>query len=199
MKLGSEDIPKLQYSLLALVFLILLGTVCVLFSRDYLWGAQTGFSTAQRELGGIDGKLRQVRSEEDEIRHKSAIFNALAARNMIGSEQRLDWVELLRELRDKHHLIELRYEFSPQHALEMRPAGNLNLYASTMRLQLGLLHEEDLTRLLEGLRREALALIQIRRCDVSRLSGTGTHNPVTARLQADCMIDWITLNEVNRS
>ena len=197
MKLGSKDFPKLQYSLLTLLLLMFLGTAIALFSRNHLKIAQADFSAVQSERNGIEGKLRQVRSEEDDIRRKAAVFNTLATRGMIGAEQRLEWVELLKELRDRHRLSELRYEFSPQHPLENNPAENLILYASTMRLQLKLLHEEDLIHLLDDLRKEALALIQIRRCDLSRLPSAGIGIPA-ALLQADCTIDWITLNEVNK-
>ena len=197
MKLSSKDFPKLRYSLLALLLLMLLGITFTLFSRNHLKSAQDNFSATQSERNEIDGKLRQVRSEEDDIRHKASIFNTLATRGMIGAEQRLEWVELLKELRDRHRLSELWYEFSPQHPLENNPTGNLTLYASTMRLQLKLLHEEDLIHLLDDLRKKALALIQIRRCDLSRLPGTGAGVP-TALLQAECTIDWITLSEANK-
>ena len=76
------------------------------------------------------------------------------------------------------------YEFAPQHALDKAPAGVLGLYASTMKLQVRLLHEEDLTRLLGDLRRQARALIQVRRCVVARLPRTGADNALQGLLQA---------------
>ena len=195
MKLGPADIPKLQYSLLAALLMATLGTFSILFSLDRVKLANTAFAAAQSERNEFDGKLRRVRSEENEIRQKAALFKTLQARGMIGEEPRLEWVELLNNIRNRHQLLEMNYEIAPQRVLENSPPGQLALYASTMRLQISLLHEEDLIRLLDDLRQQAKALIQIKRCDVSRLPGTGSNKVTPAFLQAECLIDWITLRE----
>ena len=75
------------------------------------------------------------------------------------------------------------------------PAGAYAFYASGMKVQLKLLHEEDLTRLLGDLRQQAAALIQVKACNVSRVPRGAGDSSVTAQLQADCLIDWITLRE----
>lgn len=67
--------------------------------------------TAWKEF---DGKLKQVRNEESEIKQKSAVFNTLQTRGMIGEEQRLEWIELLKDIRDTRRLIDLQYEIAPQ-------------------------------------------------------------------------------------
>lgn len=202
MKFEPKDIPKLQLSVLAMLLMAALGAGSILFSRDKIRVAQAAFASAQNERNEFDGKLKRVRSEENEIRQKAAIFNHLQARGVIGEEQRLEWVELLKEIHDKRRLIELRYEFAPQHAVEKAPPGqtaSLSLHASTMKLQVRLLHEEDLTRLLDDLRQRASALIQVRRCDVSRLPRSGTDNALQGLLQAECLIDWVTLGEGEKS
>ncbi len=199
MKLEPKDFPKLQISLLAMLLMMAIGTASILFSRESVRQADSAFASAQSERNDYDGKLKRVRGEEHEIREKAEMFNALKARGVIGDEQRLEWVELLKEIRERHRLIELRYEITPQRPLEKTPAGNLALYASTMNLQLNLLHEEDLTRLLDDLRREAHALIQVKRCDVSRMPRSGAENALQGFLQAECLIDWVTVREVGKN
>ena len=199
MKLEPKDFPKLQISLLAMLLMVAIGTASVLFSRESVRQANSAFAAAQSDRNDIDGKLKRVRSEEHEIREKAALFNALKDRGVIGEEQRLEWVELLKEIRERHRLIELRYEIAPQQPLEKTPAGNLTLYASTMKLQLSLLHEEDLIRLLDDLRRQARALVQTRRCDVSRIPRSGPENTLKGFLQAECLIDWVTLHESDKT
>ena len=196
MKLTRADFPKLQLSALAALLMIVVGAANVVFALNTLQAAKAGRATAQSQSREFDGKFRRVRSEENEIREKSAIFAALQKRGIIGEEKRLEWVELLKEIRDKHRLIDLQYEVAPQRALDLAPAsaaGSFAFYSSSMRLQLKLLHEEDLTRLLDDLRQQARALIQVRRCAVSRLPHGGGDGASNAQLQADCQIDWITL------
>ena len=196
MKLNTADVSKLQYSLLASVLMIIIAAACVYFSFNSTKTADADRRVAQAGRNEFDGKLKQVRNEEDEIKQKSAVFNALQTRGMIGEEQRLEWVELIKDIRDTRRLIDLQYEIAPQRRLDTDTAKGFAFYSSTMRLQLKLLHEEDLTRLIDDLHKRARALIQVKSCDVSRLpQGAGDSTP-SAQLQADCRIDWITLREI---
>jgi hypothetical protein len=91
----------------------------------------------------------------------------------------------------------MRYEFAPRRALDGEGAEQrFGLNASAMSLQARLLHEEDLVWLLDDLARRAPALIQPRRCDVSRLPPANATGALRdGLLSADCLIDWITLRE----
>ena len=64
-----------------------------------------------------------------------------------------------------------------------------------MKLQLKLLHEEDLLRLIDDLHRQASALTQVNNCKVWRLPKERAERGPHAQLQADCRIDWITLHD----
>ena len=194
MKLGAQDFPRLQWSLLAATLMLALGAAAVYFSFKTMQTATRERAAAQATWKETDGKLKQVRNEENEIKHKAAIFSALQTRGMIGEEQRLEWVELLKEIRDAHRLIDLQYEITPQRKLDTATVSGFAFYSSSMKLQLKLLHEEDLTRLIDDLRQRARALIQVKRCDVTRLPYSTNGSPA-AQLQADCQIDWITLRE----
>ena len=197
MKLNANDWTKLQIPLLALAVMVALGAGSILFSRTELGQAKVRLTSAHQQRKEIDNKLRQVRSEENEIRQKAAVFNDLQSQRILGEEQRLEWVELLEEIRDRHRLPEMHYEIAPRQPLEKAPAGQLALYASAMKIELKLLHEEDLTRLLDDLRSEAPALIQTRRCDIFRLARATADGAPTASLQASCLIDWITVRKVD--
>lgn len=197
MKLSSADIPRLQLSLLAALLMIALGAAGVHLTLKSSRVAKIEQAAAQKERNEFDGKLKRVRGEEAEIKQKSAVFNTLQARGVIGDEQRLEWVELLKTIGDRRRLLDLQYEIAPQRALDAAAPGSaLAFYASATKVQLKLLHEEDLTRLLDDLRQQARALIQIRNCSVSRLP-RGGDAAGHAQLQADCQIDWITLRETS--
>lgn len=150
-------------------------------------------ATAAAQLGEFEGKLRQVRSEEAEIKHKAAVFDKLRERGIIGEESRLDWVELIKEIRDSRKLLEIQYEFLPQQSMEKEGSGDYAFRSSTMRLQMKLLHEGDLLQFINDLRSRARAYIRVRSCTLSRIPrGTlGAGDP--ALLGAVCEIDWITV------
>lgn len=195
MKLHSADLPKLQYSLLAALLMTLISASLVYFALQSTRKATQERMSAQSERNDFDSKLKQVRSEENEIKQKSAVFNALQGRGVIGEEQRLEWVELLKDIRDKRRLLDLQYEIAPQRLLDSGSGNGFSFYASTMTTQLKLLHEEDLLHFLDDLRQQARALIQIKSCRVERLPRNLSENATPAQLQAECRIDWITLRE----
>ena len=197
MKLVPDDFQKLQYSLLAMALMFAIGVISVVVAYQATKTASIDRVATQTDRNDARSKLQRVRGEESEIKQKSALFNQLQARGMVGEEQRLEWVELIREIRDKRRLIDLQYEFAPQRSLDNSAPGNgYAFYASTMKVQLKLLHEEDLTRFVDDLRRQAKALIQVKSCNVSRLPRNETEGSVVAQLQADCLIDWLTLQAV---
>lgn len=200
MKFSRADLPQIQTGLIGLVLIAMLGWGIGHITAERKQIAQLVQKAADNERREFETKLKQVRDEENEIKHKAALFNQLQARGAIGEEQRLDWVELLKEIRDRRRLIDLQYELAPQRPLDTKNTnGDLAFYASTMKLQLKLLHEEDLTRLLEDLRQQAKALIQVKSCNVSRLPRNGPERDDSlAQLQAECQIDWVTLREAGK-
>ncbi|HCZ17622.1 MAG TPA: hypothetical protein PL117_00080 [Accumulibacter sp.] len=198
MKLGRADWRKLQPGILLVVLAVAVGLAAVYFANQAKADAQKARLLVRAQLQEADGKLKQVRQEETEVKQKSIVFNKLAERGIIGDEQRLDWVELLKEIRDKHRLIDLQYEISPQRMLD-KPGDDFSFFVSAMKIQLKLLHEEDLLRLIDDLRRQAKALVRVRSCQVERLPATGDdRSGGRAHLLADCEIDWLTLRDVRK-
>lgn len=193
MKLTAADWRKLRLSLVSFALFCLGGAALVFFSLEQQQQARRLLGTAQAYNAQAQAKLKQVREEESEIKLKAALFSNLAARGVIGEEQRLDWVELLRDIRNNRRLLDIQYEFSPQQPLG-NGQGPWSFQVSSMRLQLQLLHEEDLLNVLADLRNTAKAQVLVRSCEVSRQprppgDSTGLH----ANLKAQCLLDWITL------
>ncbi len=198
MKFDLADLRKLQPSIVAAVAMLAVGAALLYVSKNARDSAQLARLAATAQRDEADGKLKRVRDEETEIKQKSILFNTLQERGMIGEEQRLDWVELLKDIRDKRRLIDLQYEIAPQRLLDGKSPGDFAFFASSMKVQMKLLHEEDLTRLLGDLGRQAKALILIKSCNVERLPPTADERGAWANLLADCEIDWLTLREVPR-
>ena len=76
-----------------------------------------------------------------------------------------------------------------------KPA-NIDFYASTMRVTLALLHEEDLLRFLGDLRNSGNAYYAVKRCAITRTGQAATGAGLVPRLRAECEIDLITVLDV---
>lgn len=200
MKVAPQLIRRIAPSLALFVTLSAGGIYLAFLAQKQQQQATLQRETAQSKLDQAQARLRRVQETEQEIRHQSALFSHLGSRGILGKERRLDWVEQIREIKEQRQLLGLEYEFAPQQPL----AGNdpWSFYSSTMRLQLQLLHEEDLLNLLADLRRGAQALVQVRQCDITRIPHPSQFprnedmpGNLPANLQAQCFLDWISIRE----
>jgi hypothetical protein len=139
-------------------------------------------------------RLARVHEDEREIREKIARYQKLVSKGHIAPERRLDWVETLRHIKDTRKLAALDYEIAPQRLLdEKKPeSGGYNFLTSAMKLDMPLVHENDLLGLISDLRTRVSAIISPKHCLIERAT---TPYPAAA-LRAQCDIDWITLQEV---
>jgi hypothetical protein len=69
----------------------------------------------------------------------------------------------------------------------------VDFFASTMRVELALLHEEDLTRFLADLRASGNAYYSVKKCTLERTGQAATGTSIIPRLLAQCEIDLITI------
>ncbi len=122
-------------------------------------------------------------------RQKLDVYQQLKALHILGEERRLEWADAIARIRAQRELLDLRYRVERQqliNSLPGKPAG-VEFYASTMRVELALLHEEDLLRFLADLRASGNAYYAVRRCIVTR-PGTAAaahqHHAAAARRTA---------------
>lgn len=111
----------------------------------------------------------------------------------IGRESRLDWVETLRLTAEELSLSRLSYAIEPQ--FEVIPpvqsvlgGGDLQIRASKVLLELGLLHELDLLRFFDELQVSAPGLIKVDHCELSWEVEPGGRANNNANLSASCAV-----------
>jgi hypothetical protein len=139
-----------------------------------------------------------VESEKQEIRAYQPLFIELRRRHFVGTENRLDWVEAIRQIQEQRRLLPLTYEIEPQqpYKVEGRLAtGDYQLRGSRMTLHMDLLHEMDLFNFLGDLRQHGVFTVQD--CTIRRLATAPATAP-GASLSSDCTLNWLTLSPVTR-
>lgn len=197
------DFRRLRWSALLLLVLVILGAGAIFVSLQLTKAARAELQQAEAERGDIRTRLGRARDEEQEIRARIARYNDLVARGYIRPEDRLEWVERIAAIKAARKLIDVQYEIAPQRTVDVAllpegaAGGGYEFMSSTMRLQMQLLHEDDLLGLLADLRGNAPALLVPRGCGIERLpQGVGGgERGIRAWLKADCEIEWITLRE----
>ena len=195
------DLKRLQWTIALLILLSLVGAGTVLASLKFREVADKSLKQATGIQSEIKTKLARANDEEVELREKILRYNALGQRGILGEEHRLDWIEQVRRVEEKHKLLEIQYELSPQKPLDAKvlpgAGGNFEFLSSPMRLDMPLLHELDLVNFLTGLNADVQAYLRLRSCSIERIPTpvAGKGSAATAQLQAQCELDWITIRE----
>lgn len=193
--LDLRDMPLIRGSILFALLLSMLGFGLVKIAHD-------GSKEMRESHGRIMGQRREIRdmlsrlgAEEQEIRQKLVRYQDLMKHGYLNPEHRLEWVEQIGKIKERRKLFEVNYELAPQRSIDNGDGAGFELMSSTMKLQMRLLHEEDLLNFLADLRGSVRAYLRLRSCTVERLPKNGERPASAAGLQAECLIDWITLRE----
>jgi hypothetical protein len=193
--LTPEDLRRLAAPIATALILLVLGGVLITSSGALLSAAQGQLAAAQAERRQNTERLARISEEEREVKEKIDLYQRLKQLNILGEERRLEWADAITRIRKERELLDLRYVVERQRLLTSLPGkpANVEFYASTMKVDLALLHEEDLLRFLADLRQSGNAFYSIRRCAVSRTGQAGTGVGIAPRLRAECEIDLITI------
>ena len=196
MKLEPRDLQKIQWVALLAALLIAVAVAVGIWVSGDTRKAQAERDAAAARKSEIERRLSQVRTEEQEIKARTEQYRQMELAGVIGPEQRLDWTELLRDLQHQLRLPGMSYEFGPQVALEALPDAAYGFYSSQLKIQLRLLHEEDLLNFVARLQHDAKALVLVRNCKLARLTPAAAGGG-PARLAAECTMEWVTLRRAS--
>ncbi|MDP3537137.1 MAG: hypothetical protein Q8S26_00375 [Azonexus sp.] len=196
MKFTARDLVKLRLPMLGTLALFILAGLFAWWSQRDAEKAEHERNAATASKNQIEQRLRQVRTEEQELKDRAHIFQKMQNFGITGEEKRLDWTESLRLIQQEMRLPGMNYEFGVQKPLENVNGAAYAYFASPMRLQLRLLHEEDLITFLARVQKEAKALVLVRSCKLSPL-GSQAAGRATAQLGADCELQWVTVRRSN--
>jgi len=193
--LSIDELRKLGLAGLACALLLAAGAALV-------WGARLGLADAKNRLAATrtehlqaQERLMRIADEEREVKEKLEVYTRLASLGILGEEKRIDWAEAISRIRKERELLDLRYRVERQKLLVSVPGkpAAVDFYASTLKVQIALLHEGDLLRFLNDLRESGNAYYAVRRCRLDRAGQLPASGGIAPRLRAECDIDLITI------
>ncbi|HTN27676.1 MAG TPA: hypothetical protein VL180_07820 [Burkholderiales bacterium] len=180
-----------------LLFLLAAGCGLVWTTHLALARENRAFGALQSERRQAAERLARAAQEEREVHDHAKVYRRLQDLRIIGEERRLEWVETLARIRAAREFAELRYQIERQKVLKTLPGKPaLELRSSSMKLELGLLHEGDFLGFLEDLRASGNAYYSVRQCSITRVAdAVPAAAPLAPRLRTVCQIELITLAE----
>jgi hypothetical protein len=196
MRLAEVDWSVLRWSLVGLAAALLVGGSALAVSHAFWQKHERALKRTEARLMNARAQYQTLDEEEGLIARYMPRYVALEQGGVIGREKRLDWIDSLREaaravrVPSLQYTIEAQRGFDPGVDLKM---GDFELFASTVRLSVSLLHEQDLFDLLGHLRQRVAGLFGVRSCDITRNGDDITLAPDAVNLRAVCELQFITI------
>ncbi len=190
-----DEFPLIKRQVLFATF-SLLGAVLVIGASSFVQSWQEeGRQRAQQARDAARAKLAEAENEKREILNFQPKFMQLRAKNIVGDEKRLDWIDSIRRIQDERNFLPISYDILAQQAFVSDPAiqtANLELRGSRMGLSMKLLHEMDLFNFLQQLHERHFFLPLT--CNIQRIGPT-QENPQPTGMSADCTLLFVTMKE----
>ena len=198
MNLRRDDLRRLRAPIALAIGAFAVGAVCLFLADSYRdSAAKTRAGTRATRVAAQERVLR-VSEEEREIRENLIDYERMREQGMLGDQNRLDWIEAISRIKNNRKLFEIKYNIEAQRQLDYAgvvPASGAEFVVSRMRLDMLLLHENDLLDFLSDLQTARRAYVSVRQCVVTRLD-RGAAPGGTAlqpRLRADCQVDLVSV------
>ena len=195
MNFTSAELRKLAPAIAILLGLLAAGGALVFWTQQEQRAAERQLAGARTERAQARERLTRIAEEEKEVNDKLEVYRRLKSLHILGEEQRLEWADAMTRIRTSRELLDMRYTVERQKPL-LSVAGkpaNVDFFASTMKVDIALLHEGDLLAFLRDLRESGNAFYSIKRCQIQRTGIAATGTSIVPRLRADCEIDLITI------
>lgn len=195
MNFSAAELRKLGPALAILLALIAAGAGLIYWTQKEQSAAEQQLAAARSERAQAREKLTRIADEEKEVHDKLAVYQRLKELHILGEEQRLEWADAMTRIRTSRELLDMRYTVERQRVLLSAPGkpANVDFHASTMKVEIALLHEGDLLAFLRDLRESGNAFYAVKRCQIVRTGSAATGASIVPRLRADCDIDLITI------
>jgi len=195
MNFTAQELKKLAPPFMLLVALLGAGAGLILWTQAEQAVAARQLTAARTERSQAQERLTRIAEEEKEVNDKLEVYRRLKSLRILGEEQRLEWADSMTRIRTSRELLDMRYLVDRQRLIgtfATKPAS-VDFYASTMKVDIALLHEGDLLAFLRELRDSGNAYYSVRRCMINRTGQAATGTSIVPRLRAECEIDLITI------
>jgi hypothetical protein len=201
MKLSRSDFQLMRFNIAAISISVLLSGILIYGSQQFAYRTGNELRTAQSQLKDARNRLSVARQDQENLSSYAIEYDALEKQNIIGDDNRLDWMEGLGKLRNQNFVLGFRYNIAPQKIYSPQPvvdSGNFNLNYSEMKLQFDLLHEVQLLNFFDALHHQIKGHYQLDGCSMKHVATDENSNMDTiTHITAECDGGWITLKNRN--
>ena len=196
--MNSIDWVSLRWPLLSFVIAVLVSAALGFVGMHFEDSGRQQYDQAVSSLRATHRQYRELVNDIDLLEQYRNRYTDYKASGLVGKERRLSWIESLEATNGVLRLPTLTYNLLPQEDFDrpgFKAGQGVAVNSSPMELTMGLLHEEDLFALLEGLRLSISNLYTVDSCSVNRESGVERSlDTRRTNLRGKCTIRWVTID-----
>ena len=159
------------------------------------------------ELQASNKAVRAAKKEYEHAVNNRRIFEEFNPRfelinrhNIVNSENRLDWAEKIEAITNRYNLPQVEYRIEKQEALKdaalKKQFPGIKISKSVMKLDMQVMHEGDVFRLLNSLDEEAKGLFDVQKCTIERKKQAGTDLLTQfdfRNFSVSCVLNWYSI------
>ena len=188
----------LRRPLIILVVAMLVSTAVAVVGYQYEESQREEYQQALSTLRSTHQLYTNIINDIDLLDQYRSLYSDYKSSGLVGEERRLSWIESLESTNEVLRLPTLSYNLNPQEDFQrpgFRLERDVSVMSSPMDLTIGMLHEEDLFALLEGLRLSIRNLFTVDSCSIVRLGPVERSlDTRKSNLRTQCTIRWVTIN-----
>ena len=199
MKYSDIDWKILRGAIAILVVSISVAGTLIYLTMYFQDRMHREFTRNDLRFQSISKRYLAVDEEEKLIKKYYPRFIELYNKGVIGKEQRLNWIEVLRtagmqiQVPTLSYQIESQDTYMPSYSVTL---GRFKLYSSKMTLNMRLLHEGDLLNILNRLNKNAKGIYSLNSCRLSQ-NGLIVESADAPNINAECDLQWFTIKLAN--
>ena len=192
-----KNIRALRKPLIVLAIASVLGALLVIFTGQMREQSRADLQKQQAVLSDAHRRLLKSGEERELIVRYLPEYQALQKQGFVGSEQRVSWLDGLRNANQQADLFGVEYQVGAQEEFKTDsgvPDNRIVTRQSLMKLDFRMLHEDDLMRFFRTLAIQDVGLFSINYCSLERVADIRTLQ-FQPYLRAKCALAWISYNE----
>lgn len=196
MNVTRDDVKRLRAPLALALALVGVGAAVALMSDSYLDSSKKLRDASRVSRVGAQERVLRVSEEEREIKQNIVDYERMRELGMMSDQNRIDWIESIARIKNNRKLFEIKYRIEAQRGLDypgLAATGSADFVVSRMRLEMLLLHENDLLDFLTDLQATKKAYVSVRQCVLMRIERGTTATTLQPRLRAECQVDLVSV------
>ncbi len=199
-------LKALQKQLLIFFICLLLAAVVIFLSYTTLQTAHENRTAQQQMLDAAKDRYYLAVKRKAILDKFTERYAVLPQKNIVGEENRLSWVDAIETLAEQLQLPYLKYRIEKREQLDdkalKKSFPGIDVFYSSMTLEMQLLHEGDLYRLLDQLQTRADGLFDVQRCSMHRNNAVRSavlQSRTSKNFSSVCVLYWYTLQATAKS